>query len=196
MSDPKQTNEASASEGAETQNEEQTDLISEVEILDEDIAVEENDLSSQLAEAESQSAKYRDEALRIRAEMENLRKRSLRDIDQARKFALERFMGDLLEVSDSLDRGLDAAEAETVSIDLLKEGTQLTQKLLKQALSKHGLTELDPVGEKFNPEQHEAMSMIPSDQHEPDTVVQVIQKGYVLNDRLLRPARVLVAKSM
>ena len=145
-------------------------------------------------EALVEAVKHREEALRVRAEMENLRKRNARDMDKARKFALERIMGDLLNVTDSLERGLHAADGEQLSVEQLIEGTSLTLKSLQQVLGKHGLVEIDPLGEKFDPEQHEALSMVPTNEHKPETVVTVVQKGYLLNERLLRPARVLVAR--
>jgi molecular chaperone GrpE len=145
-------------------------------------------------EALVEAVKHREEALRVRAEMENLRKRNARDMDKARKFALERIMGDLLNVTDSLERGMQAADGEQLSVEQLIEGTSLTLKSLQQVLSKHGLVEIDPLGEKFDPEQHEALSMVPTNEHKPETVVTVVQKGYLLNERLLRPARVLVAR--
>jgi molecular chaperone GrpE len=147
-----------------------------------------------LGEALAEAVKHREEALRVRAEMENLRKRNARDMDKARKFALERIMGDLLNVTDSLERGLQAADGEQLNVKQLIEGTTLTLKSLQQVLSKHGLVEIDPLGERFDPEQHEALSMVPTNEQEPETVVTVVQKGYLLNERLLRPARVLVAK--
>lgn len=145
-------------------------------------------------EALLEAVKQREEALRVRAEMENLRKRNARDMDKARKFALERIMGDLLNVTDSLERGMQAADGEQLSVEQLIEGTSLTLKSLHQVLGKHGLVEIDPLGEKFDPEQHEALSMVPTNEHKPETVVTVVQKGYLLNERLLRPARVLVAR--
>jgi molecular chaperone GrpE len=137
-----------------------------------------------------------EEALRIRAEMENLRKRNARDMDRARKFALERIMGDLLNVTDSLERGLQAADGDELTVEHLVEGTSLTLKSLQQVLEKHGLVEIDPLGERFDPEHHEALSMVPTDKQKPETVVTVVQKGYLLNERLLRPARVLVAQKI
>jgi len=149
-----------------------------------------------LQEALAEAANQQEEALRIRAEMDNLRKRNARDMDRARKFALERIMGDLLNVTDSLERGLQAADGDELTVEHLVEGTSLTLKSLQQVLEKHGLVEIDPLGERFDPEHHEALSMVPTDEQEPETVVTVVQKGYVLNERLLRPARVLVAQKV
>ena len=149
-----------------------------------------------LEQALADALKQREEVLRTRAEMENLRKRNARDMDKARKFALERIMGDLLDVTDGLERGMQAADGEQLTVEQLLEGTALTLKSLQQVLNKHGLVEIDPVGERFNPEHHEALSMVPTDDQEPETVVTVVQKGYSLNERLLRPARVLVAEKI
>ena len=149
-----------------------------------------------LQEALAEAANQQEEVLRIRAEMENLRKRNARDMDRARKFALERIMGDLLNVTDSLERGLQAADGDELTVEHLVEGTSLTLKSLQQVLEKHGLVEIDPLGERFDPEHHEALSMVPTDKQKPETVVTVVQKGYLLNERLLRPARVLVAQKI
>lgn len=152
------------------------------------------DLESALNEAQDEVNRLRDAALRAHAEMENVRRRAERDVQKAHKFSLERVMIDLLEVVDSMERGLLAADAEQVSVEQLKEGTELTHRLLDKVLAKHGLTEIAPHGETFNPEFHEALSMLPTNEAAPDTVVQVVQKGYLLNDRLIRPARVIVAR--
>jgi molecular chaperone GrpE len=131
------------------------------------------------------------------AEMENLRKRAQRDVEQARKFAVERFAGELLNVRDSLEMGLAAAsEAQGEDqVTRLREGKEMTLKQLDGVFEKFGLEVIDPVGDVFNPELHEAMAMQPSADHKPDTVISVVQKGYLLNGRLLRPARVLVARA-
>ncbi|MEM8984803.1 MAG: nucleotide exchange factor GrpE [Pseudomonadota bacterium] len=146
---------------------------------------------SALAEAEAKAAEHWDRYLRTAAELENVRKRAARDVDQARKFAVERFAGDLLAVADSLSMGLEAAESS--SVDRLREGTEATLKLLNQVFERFGIAVVDPHGEPFNPEQHEAMTMQPSPDAEPGSVLAVVQRGYTLNGRLLRPARVVVA---
>lgn len=132
-----------------------------------------------------------DRYLRAAAEIDNVRKRASRDVEKARKFALENFSRDLLAVKDSLEMGL--AAAESADADSLREGSEATLKLLDTTLERFGLAELDPQGEPFDPELHEAMTMQPSDTAEPGSVLTVIQKGYTLNGRLLRPARVIVA---
>jgi len=139
------------------------------------------------ADAEENLNKY----IRLAAEMENLRKRTTRDVEHAHKFAIERFAAELLAVTDSLEMGLDAGES--ASVDSLLEGTRATLKLLLGALEKSGVTVVDPEGEPFDPQLHEAMTMQPSATAEPGSVLTVVQKGYVLNGRLLRPARVIVA---
>lgn len=148
------------------------------------------DLDQALAKADEHWKLY----LAAHAEMENLRKRTERDVQNAHKFALERFFGELLPVRDSLEMGL-AAASENVDIGNLREGVELTLKQLASAMDKFGVREVNPIGAKFNPAEQEAMAMVPTNQAEPNTVVQVIQKGYTLNDRLIRPAKVLVAQA-
>ena len=132
-----------------------------------------------------------DRYLRTAAELENVRKRAARDVENARKFALERFARELLAVKDSLEMGLVAAEK--ASVDGLLEGSAATLKLLSNTLQQFGVVVVDPEGEPFDPEFHEAISMQPSSDIEPGSVVTVVQKGYSLNGRLLRPAMVIVA---
>jgi molecular chaperone GrpE len=132
-----------------------------------------------------------DRYVRVAAELENVRKRAARDVENARKFALERFARELLAVKDSLEMGLVAAENATV--DSLLEGSAATLKLLSNTLQQFGVVTVNPEGEPFDPEFHEAISMQPSGDVEPGSVVTVVQKGYTLNGRLLRPAMVIVA---
>jgi molecular chaperone GrpE len=149
------------------------------------------ELDQALAKADEHWKLY----LGAHAEMENLRKRAERDVQNAHKFALERFFSELLPARDSLELGL-AATHDTVEVAQLREGVELTLKQLAAAMEKFGARELNPLGAKFNPNEHEAMAMLPTDQAEPNTVVQVLQKGYLLNERLLRPAKVLVAQAL
>lgn len=151
----------------------------------------EPDLSTRLEQAKAESEENYNKYMRLAAESENLRKRTVREVEHAHKFAIERFAGELLVVVDSLEMGIDAGE--TASAEALIEGSEATLKLLLGAFSKSGVEQLDPQGEPFDPNLHEAMTMQPSDQAEPGTVLTVIQKGYQLNGRLLRPARVIVA---
>lgn len=147
----------------------------------------------QLEEAQTQAQENWDKLLRVQAEMDNLRKRTARDVENAHKFALEKFAGELLAVRDSLEMGLDAARGET-DVDKIREGTELTLKMLAQVMEKFGIRQIDPQGERFDPDRHQAMSMQPNAELEPNTVMAVMQKGYLLNDRLLRPAMVVVSK--
>jgi molecular chaperone GrpE len=149
------------------------------------------DLDQALAKADEHWKLY----LGAHAEMENLRKRTERDVQNAHKFALERFFGELLPVRDSLELGL-AAASDAVDIAKLREGVELTLRQLTTAMEKFGAREVNPLGAKFDPGQQEAMAMLPTDQAEPNTVVQVVQKGYLLNERLIRPAKVIVAQAV
>lgn len=151
------------------------------------------DLQFALVEAEKELAEHRDAMLRMQAEMENLRKRLVRDLERSRRLALERMMSDLLPVRDSLERGLDAA-GEAASVESLLEGKALILRMLGKVMEDHGLQLIDPLGEPFNPERHEAMSMLPSDEYAEDIVMEVLQKGFQLHDRLIRPARVVVSR--
>jgi molecular chaperone GrpE len=137
-------------------------------------------------------ASVREDQLRERAELENQRKRMARELDQARRFANERLLGALLPVFDSLEAGLSA---QADDVERLREGMRLTLRQLEKVAEDNGLKVVDPTGEAFNPDQHQAMSAVPSREHAPDCVVQVYQKGYLLNERLLRPALVVVAKA-
>ena len=147
-------------------------------------------LQAALAAAEARALESRDLYMRALAELENVRKRASRDVEQAHKFGVERLANDLIGVRDSLELGL----ASAASAEAIREGTKATLQLLTRALEKAGVTEIVPQGEQFNPELHEAMVLQPSAEHVPNSIVQVVQKGYQLNGRLLRPARVIVAK--
>lgn len=151
-------------------------------------------LRAELEAAQAKADEYRDRLMRTEAEKENVRKRAERDIDGARRYALEKFAGELLAVRDSLELGYEAACQDDADVDKLREGTELTLKMLTQAMEKFSIEEIDPVGEKFDPELHQAMSTQEAEGQEQNTVVSVIQKGYRLHDRLLRPALVMVAK--
>jgi len=134
------------------------------------------------------------EQLRERAETENQRKRWLREFEQARKFGVERLLNDLLPVIDSLEQGIKAADANGAGIDSLKQGSEMTLRMLQKAADSHGLTAVDPQGLPFNPDQHQAIGMQPSSEIPADHVLAVLQKGYRLHDRLVRPALVMVSQ--
>lgn len=156
---------------------------------------EETEAVDELAQAKAEAEAFKDRYFRSEAELENVRKRSEREVQKARKFALEKFAGDLLAVMDSLDMGVQAAKAEGATVQAVAEGSELTLKMFVDTLTKHGVEQIDPTGEGFNPEEHEAMVMQPSADAEPNTVLETFQKGYKLNDRVLRAARVVVAKA-
>lgn len=144
-----------------------------------------------LEELQAKADENWDRYLRAAAETENVRKRATRDVEHARKYALEAFAKEMLAVRDTFEMGIDAAESADVAS--LVEGNKATLKLLTATLERFGISEVDPVGEPFDPELHEAISMQPSADAEPGSVLVVAQKGYALNGRLLRPAMVVVA---
>lgn len=152
----------------------------------EEITILENELDQAKLLAESKQNDY----LRVVAEMDNLRRRAERDVEQAHKFGVEKLIRELLPVVDSLEKSLEHA-----ADDNLKQGVQMTLDLLLNALRKHHVTVVDPLGKTFDPTQHEAVSTAPSADHAPNTVIQVLQKAYLLNDRLVRPALVIVSKA-
>ncbi len=151
------------------------------------------DDAARLAQAEQELARHREAMLRMQAETENMRKRLTRDLEKSRKFALESIMKDLLQVRDSLERGLDMVDDST-TVDALVEGKELTLKMLNKVMNDHGLEVIDPLGESFDPEWHEAMTMLPAADQPENTVLEVLQKGFKLHDRLVRPAMVVVSR--
>jgi molecular chaperone GrpE len=151
------------------------------------------DLKRELAEARSLVSQHRDQLLRAAAELENIRKRATRDVEQAHRYALEKIAQELLPVRDSLE--LAAASASTADAASLVAGQEATLKLLARTFEKFAILGIEPVGEPFDPQRHEAMAMQDAPTAEPDSVLQVVQKGYELNGRLLRPARVIVART-
>jgi len=127
--------------------------------------------------------------------MENIRRRSERELANAHKYALEKFAGELLPVIDSMEMGVAAAMDENADVSKLREGTEMTLKMFETAIEKFGIKSVHPHGEAFNPEHHQAMTMIDSPEHEPNTIIDVMQKGYLLNERLVRPAMVVVSSA-
>ncbi|MEB8432427.1 nucleotide exchange factor GrpE [Cocleimonas sp. KMM 6892] len=148
-------------------------------------------LQQKLEEAEAKANENWDKALRIQAEMDNLRKRSEKQVEDAHKYAVKKFVEEILPVADSLEMGY-AVEGE---VEQIREGIGLTMNVLKAAMEKFNVVAIDPLGEKFNPDLHQAMAMQPSEEYENDHVSAVMQKGYTLNGRLVRPAMVMVAKN-
>lgn len=159
------------------------------ELVDDELSL----MEKALMKAEEELVTHRDAMIRMQAEMENLRKRLIRDLEKSRKFALETIMRDILQVRDSLELGLET-DSESATVELLREGQALTFKMLNKVLQDHHLELIDPVGEVFNPEIHQAMTVLPSDELEENSVVEVVQKGFKLHDRLIRPAMVVVSR--
>ncbi|MFM2589122.1 MULTISPECIES: nucleotide exchange factor GrpE [unclassified Vibrio] len=151
-------------------------------------------LEAALLSSETKVKDQQDSVLRAKAEVENMRRRTETEIDKARKFALNKFAEELLPVIDNLERAIQAADAENEVVKPILEGVELTHKTFQDTLSKNGLKEINPEGEAFNPELHQAMSIQESPDHEPNTVMFVMQKGYELNGRVIRPAMVMVSK--
>ena len=140
-------------------------------------------------------AKAKEDVLRAQAEAQNARRRSETDVEKARKFALERFVGDLLPVVDNLERALDAIDQTDETFKSVVEGIELTRKSFLDTLARHQVVQIDPAGQPFDPENHQAMTMVPNPNLEPNTVMDVFQKGYSLNGRLIRPAMVVVSQA-
>ena len=151
-------------------------------------------LEAALLSSEAKVKEQQDSVLRAKAEVENMRRRTEQEIDKARKFALNKFAEELLPVIDNLERAMQAADADNEVVKPLFEGVELTHKTFVDVVAKFGLKEINPEGEAFNPELHQAMSIQESPDHEPNTVMFVMQKGYELNGRVIRPAMVMVSK--
>ena len=150
-------------------------------------------LTALLEDARAKADENWDQLLRARAEIENLKRRQAKELEKAHKFALDGFVRELLQVRDSLELGHNAALDESADVSKLREGTELTLKLLTDVMGKFGVEQIDPEGEPFNPEYHQAMTTQPRDDVPPNRVVTVVQKGYLLNGRLIRPAMVIVS---
>lgn len=180
-----QTEQQQAAEAAAAQD--QVELTAEQELVAK--------LDAELQQSKAQLAEQHDLMLRIKAEADNTRRRATMDVEKAHKFALEKFSADLLPVVDNLERALSFINREDESQKSLAEGVELTLKSLLDGLAKNGVIQIDPQGEPFNAEKHQAMSMIPNPDVPANTVVFVMQKGFELNGRLLRPAMVGVSKA-
>ncbi|TDY02466.1 nucleotide exchange factor GrpE [Thiohalophilus thiocyanatoxydans] len=153
------------------------------------------ELQAKLTEAENRAQENWENLLRANAEMDNLRRRTERELENAHKYAVERFAQELLAVRDSLEMGVAAAEQEEASVEKIKEGTELTLRMLEGAMDKFNIQPIDPQDEPFDPERHQAMSTVETPDKAPNTVINVMQKGYMLNDRLIRPAMVIVSRA-
>ena len=150
-------------------------------------------LEAQLEDAQAKATENWDSYLRAKAEMDNLRRRNTKDVENAHKYGIEKFVTELLPVLDSMGMGLATEDA---SAESLREGMELTLSMLEKMMEKLGIEEIDPMNEKFDAEKHQAMTMQPNADVEPNTVIAVMQKGYSLNERLIRPAMVMVSKAV
>ncbi|MGB0783994.1 MAG: nucleotide exchange factor GrpE [Marinomonas sp.] len=174
---------------SETQNETVEELLEpEVEVLEE---VTENE---ELAKALEEVAQYKEAALRAHADAQNVRRRAEQDVEKAHKFGLEKFAKSIVNVADNLERAL-ASAPDTGESDPVREGVELTLKDLLETLARFEVKVVDPHGESFNPELHQAITMVPNPELEANTVMDVVQKGYTINGRLLRPAMVVVSSA-
>lgn len=183
---------APGAEDAAAEAEDRVEHAADEEVVDvASLKAELEQAQAEIADLQKQLAELQPRAL---AEIQNVRRRAEQDVDKARKFALEKFAGELLPVVDSLERAIEACQAEDDATRALREGVEMTLKLLLDGMGKFNLEPIDPQGEAFNPEHHQAMSMVEDPSAKPNTVVAVMQKGYLLNGRLVRPAMVMVAK--
>ena len=168
-------------------------------ILEEEISASEGDadvMSSELAALQKKADEHYDQLVRAHAEIENLKRRHTQELEKAHKYALDKFVGELLTIWDSLELGLQAAQNDEADVASLREGTELTVKMFGDVMEKFNVERINPEGEAFNPEFHQAMSMVPNAEMAPNTVMAVMQKGVSLNGRLIRPAMVVVSQAM
>ena len=168
-------------------------------VLEEEISASEGDadaMSSELAALQKKADEHYDQLMRAHAEIENLKRRHTQELEKAHKYALDKFVGELLTIWDSLELGLQAAQNDEADVASLREGTELTVKMFGDVMEKFNVERINPEGEAFNPEFHQAMSMVPNAEMAPNTVMAVMQKGVSLNGRLIRPAMVVVSQAM
>lgn len=165
----------------------------------EDRATPQEGSEGEVAELREQLAEQKEQVLRAKAEMQNVRRRSELDVQKAHKFGTEKLIKELLPVVDSLEKAIESTRDDEVAnekvVTRIREGVDMTLNMLLTNLEKFNVKQINPVGEPFDPQLHEAMSMVPSQEAEPNSVIAVMQKGYTLNDRLVRPAMVMVAKA-
>ncbi len=185
--------ELSETQSIEVENQMDIEQETHTELVEHEYTIEE--LKLQWEQAEQKAQDNWNKAVRVQAEMENLKKRTQKDLEDAHKFALTGFAKELLPVLDSLVLGLQAATGDSEDVKKFRVGSELTIKQFESVFAKFNIIAIDPLGQPFNAEQHQAMVMQVVDGAEPNTVVNVFQKGYMLNGRLLRPAMVVVAKA-
>ena len=178
-----------------TEPTEQAEPAASEEAVEAESAAGEPTLDEVLARLHEDVADARDAALRAQADAQNVTRRAEQDVEKARKYALERFCSELLPVVDNLERALEATVGDDEIVKPIAEGVELTLKSFQDALKKFNIEAVDPQGEPFDPQLHQAMSMVENGEVEPNTVIAVMQKGYTLNGRLVRPAMVMVSKS-
>ncbi|MDP6166261.1 MAG: nucleotide exchange factor GrpE [Gammaproteobacteria bacterium] len=152
-------------------------------------------LQAELQAALEQVEAQKEDVIRAHAEMQNIRRRAEQDVSKARKFGQEKLVTELLSLADNLERAIAASKSDNATLENLLEGVEMSQSMLMDGLKKFNVERLDPHGEPFNPELHEAMTAVPNPDMEPNTVMDVFQKGYTLNGRLIRPAMVVVSKA-
>ena len=194
--------------GAEAQGEQEQSQAQATEAVAEPGVIEGNgegeslsgelSLEEMVAQLQEDVADAKDAAIRAQADAQNIQRRAEQDVEKARKFALERFCSELLPVADNLERALEAAAIAAIDDEIVKpiaEGVELTLKSFQDAMKKFNIEVVDPQGEPFDPQLHQAMSMVENNEVEPNTVTAVMQKGYTLNGRLVRPAMVMVSKA-
>ena len=183
---PESVEESEQEQDLEMDNDEDVEQIEEITF---------EDLEKQLKQTEKKAEENWDKAVRTQAAMENLKRRTQKDLENAHKYGLEKFAKELLSVIDSLELGIQASTSDDPEVIALRQGSELTIKQFEAVFAKFNIEALDPTGEAFNPELHQAMTMQPNTDVEPNTVLNVFQKGYILNGRLIRPAMVVVSKA-
>lgn len=196
MSDEKETNE-SVDEDVSEPLEDVNDSVENAAEESGEETISPQLLAVQLDDARKEAKDHWEKLLRVQAEMENQRRRTQKELQDAHKFALEKFTRELLPVLDSFELGIQAASSNAVSGDIIKlrEGNELTLQQFRSVFEKFDIETIDPIGDLFNPELHQAMAMEPTEEAEANTVIKVFQKGYLLNKRLIRPAMVVVAQA-
>ncbi len=183
---PESVEESEQEQDLEMDNDEDAEQIEEISF---------EDLEKQLKQTEKKAEENWDKAVRTQAAIENLKRRTQKDLENAHKYGLEKFAKELLSVIDSLELGIQASTSDDPEVIALRQGSELTIKQFEAVFAKFNIEALDPTGEAFNPELHQAMTMQPNTDVEPNTVLNVFQKGYILNGRLIRPAMVVVSKA-
>jgi molecular chaperone GrpE len=184
-------------DASETQDETSNDEVAanDTDLTHEDVVESADTEDGDSASLETQVEELKEALIRSQADLQNVRRRAERDVENAHKYAVEKFVKDLLAVLDSMDRALELAETTEGFDAAMLEGTQMTHKLLLDTAAKHGVEPINPVGEAFDPQEHQAMSMVELADHEPNTVMAVMQKGYKLEGRVIRAAMVMVTKA-